>query len=142
MKAGKETLKNGMMKTIAGTYAVYKGITSVVKRPVKVYVGRRSMSMGDDITCPNMFCFYLSDDPAEVIDRMYGHGLPIYTSWKGYPGRRSSSSCDEDGIQVAGKISDDILFEILESKDPHNPTYTFSENWYRKIKAHPYIYCE
>ena len=111
-------------------------------KPVKVYVGRSSLNMGDDANCPNMFCFYLSNDPADVVDAMYGHGLPIYTSGKGYPGKRATSCCDEDGIQVWSKSSDEILFEIKESEDPHHPVFDFTEGWYERIKMHPYIYCE
>ena len=98
--------------------------------------------MGDDANHPNMFCFYLSDDPALVVDAMYGHGLPSYTSWKGYPGRRAPSSCDEDGIQVPGRSSEELLFEINESADPHHPAFAFAEGWHEKLKDHPYVYCE
>ena len=111
-------------------------------RPVKVYVGRHSLNIGDDANCPNMFNFYLPNDPADVVDAMYGQGLPIHTSWTGYLGKTAPSSCDEDGIQVWCKNSDEILFVINESQNPHHPSFTFTEGWYERIKAHPYIFCE
>ena len=110
-------------------------------KPIKVYVGRRSLSMGDDANSPNMFSFYLSNKPEEVIDGMYGHGLPTYTSWEAHLGRRDYSSSEEDGVLVGGTISEEIIFKIFESEDPHKPKYEFTEGWYEKIKEHPYIYC-
>ena len=114
----------------------------VLKMPIKVYVGRKSMSMGDDVNAPNMFTFRLTDDPDDVVDRMFSRGLPSYTSWTGYLGKPGHSSSDEDGVQVTKRSSDEVLFEIHEGKNGGKPTYEFTKGWYQKIVAHPYIYCE
>ncbi len=111
-------------------------------KPVKVYVGRRSLYMGDDCNAPNMFSFFLNDNIDEV---KYGicKGLPC-SLWTVYAGSYSENDkYGEDGVIVCYKANEFPLFRVEYGSYGNNPIFQVLNNeWYSIIKKHPYLYCE
>lgn len=124
------------------------GVVHIAEEPtmentqIKVYVGRRSMSAGDDMNVPNMKTFYLPDTLEAFAAKL--HKLLPFDTWTCYLGYYYESvSGEEDGILVAGKKNSSILILAAEGSDSGVCNIVkHAANWQDLIKEHPYLYCE
>lgn len=113
---------------------------------IKVYVGRRSMSAGDDMNVPNMKYFYLPDSIEELVAKL-NKILPFekWICYLGYP--INNITGEEDGISVVNKKDDRILISTGDSSNinDYNEKHInmeYAENWHDLIKGNPYLFCE
>lgn len=114
---------------------------------VKVYVGRRSMSAGDDMNAPNMASFYLPDSLDEFAVEL-NRILP-FDRWTCYLGAAvmRDAQDEEDGILVAGKDSAKLLISAVNGiviGAAHLPykIIEYTDDWHDLVAAHPYLFCE
>ena len=111
------------------------------KTSPKIYIGRRSLCMGDDCKAPNMFSVTLSENSEDVLSGIC-KGLPSGSSWVCYLGKPDKSRSEEDGIVVCYSISEEVLIKINNNNRSGKPEIEVAENWFERMKAHPYIYCD
>lgn len=114
---------------------------------VKVYVGRRSMSAGDDMNAPNMASFYLPDSLDEFAAEL--NRIVPFDRWTCYLGTAvmRHAQDEEDGILVPGKDSARLLISAVKGGVigaaclPYK-IIEYADDWHDLIEAHPYLFCE
>ncbi|MCI8834331.1 MAG: hypothetical protein HFH24_02990 [Ruminococcus sp.] len=113
----------------------------------KIYVGRESVCMGDDVTAPNMSSFILTDDSGIFMNHISKY-LPYIAAdrtftWKGYKGRFETGSDKRrypDGICVLENKSSAQLFSITVDRNHNILDFQMNDNWYEIMKEWPYLY--
>lgn len=125
----------------------------IINKNEKVYVGRESVCMGDDVNAPNMLLFTFTND-LEIFKNNICKCLPyivgdrVYT-WNGYKGcfkqkklkkffyKRYDDVCDVD---VYDNKNSTKLFSITIDKNHNILDFQINDNWYEIIKEYPYLY--
>lgn len=120
------------------------------KKNEKVYVGRESVCMADDVNAPNMSFFTFTND-LEIFKNNICKCLPyiggdrIYT-WNGYKGCFTQTKFNKffyrhsDGVCVYDNKNSTKLFSITIDKDHNILDFQINDNWYETIKEYPYLY--
>lgn len=109
----------------------------------KVYMGRSSMCMGDDVNAPNPDTFILPDTLAEFVNIVHDK-LP-FGRWDCYLGKYiktdSPDSGLEDGILV-WKIKSGERAPIVSRCYDENGKVIIKhdDNWHEEIVNYPYLY--
>lgn len=116
----------------------------------KVFVGRESVCMGDDVNAPNMSSFILTDNIETFKDNICGC-LPYIAAdrsytWNGHKGcfeqtkfGRSFSAYPE-GVCVFGSKDAAQLFSITIDRNHNILDFEIDGNWHEIIKEYPYLY--
>ena len=110
---------------------------------IKVYMGRSSMCMGDDVNAPNPDTFILPDTLAEFVNIVYDK-LP-FGRWDCYLGKYiktdSPGSGLEDGILVWKIKSGERAPIVARCYDENGKVLIkYDDNWHEEIANYPYLY--
>lgn len=113
-----------------------------MKGLIKIYGGRRSVCMADDVLAPNPFTFYLPDHELSIQELI---DIPVYylPEWTCYLGEYSMDNIDvEDGILVEGKINNHAIVSVRRDEHGRLVVVDYVHDWWELIKEHPYLYFE
>lgn len=112
----------------------------------KIYVGRESVCMADDVNAPNMSFFILTDE-LETFKNNICKCLPYIAAdkifiWNGYKGFFEHEKFNKypDGICVFGNKDSIQLFSITVDRSHRVLDFQINDNWYEIMKEYPYLY--
>ena len=116
----------------------------------KIYVGRESVCMADDVNAPNMSFFIFTDD-LETFKNHISKFLPFIRedrsfTWNGYKGCFEQTKFNKffnkypDGVCVYNNKNSTQLFSITIDRNHNILDFQINDNWYEIIREYPYLY--